>query len=161
MAYFKLLSQYFPAKWKTILNLGTVTVWGQHQNPNILKYEANQAWQHILTHRRRMFPAKWRDWSYFIIQNYYFEPTIWLSTSLTRRYFCMFSIQCDSGGKVSILGHHSISHSMKKRWVHVLLQTVSKIKLFHYIAVQCTLYRWAMRHVLFSHKLQSALMVEF
>jgi hypothetical protein len=60
----------------------------------------------------------------------------------------MKRIQSVSGGKVSILGGHSIGHS-KQENIYVL-RTVSEIELFH-----CT----DEQHAMFSHELQSALMV--
>jgi hypothetical protein len=42
------------------------------------------------------------------------------------------SIQGVQGGKVNILGGHSIGHSKQKSvYVHVLFQTVSEVELFH------------------------------
>jgi hypothetical protein len=57
-------------------------------------------------------------------------------------------IQDVPGGKVNILGDHSIGHSTQKSvYARVLFRTVSEIELFH-CTVHCTLYRQATRHVL-------------
>jgi hypothetical protein len=53
-------------------------------------------------------------------------------------------MQSVPGGKVDILGGHSIGHSKKTR---VLFRTVSEIELLH-CTLHCTLYRRATRHVL-------------
>jgi hypothetical protein len=59
-------------------------------------------------------------------------------------------IQSVPGGKVSILGGHSIGHSKQKKSVYipcVLSRTVSEIELFH-CTLHCILYRRPTRHVL-------------
>jgi hypothetical protein len=74
---------------------------------------------------------------------------------------CLYAyIQGVPGGKISILGGHSIGHSKQNSIIctYVLLRTVSEMDLFH-----CTLCRRARRHVLTRVAVQSALMltVEF
>jgi hypothetical protein len=71
----------------------------------------------------------------------------------------MTYIQSVPGGKVNILGGHSIGHSMQKSvYVHVLLQTVSEIELFH-----CTVHCTDEQNAMSLHELQSSLilMVKF
>jgi hypothetical protein len=61
------------------------------------------------------------------------------------------------GGKVNILGGHSIGHSKQKSvYVHVLFQMVSEIEL-----LQCTVV-WMHsdeQHAMSSHELRSSLML--
>jgi hypothetical protein len=57
-------------------------------------------------------------------------------------------LNCIPGGKVNILGGHSIGHSKRKSvCTCVLFRTVSEMELFH-CTVHCTLYRRATRYVL-------------
>jgi hypothetical protein len=49
-----------------------------------------------------------------------------------RSYVKMWDIQSVPGGKVNILGGHSIGHSKQKVYTSILFGTVSERELFHY-----------------------------
>jgi hypothetical protein len=82
----------------------------------------------------------------------YFSFTVYLiAISIAR------TIQSVPGGKLNILGGHSIGHS-KQKSVYVHVSYSERFPRYSYFTVQYTIHCTDKKHAMSSHELQSALM---